>query len=268
MNSKIHPTAIIEPTVELGNNVEIGAYSIIRDQVIIADGVKIHPHVIISGKTSIGRNTEIFSFSSLGTIPQSEKYQGENSRLVIGENCFIREHVTINLGTKSGRMETTVGDRCYLMVGTHIAHDCILGNHVVIANNVALAGHVVVEDECTIGGHSVVLQFSRIGKLAMICGFTGVGADVAPYTIASGERAHLHGLNVVGLRRHGFTKRDIHLIHQAYKEIFCPSKIGNTLTSRLKYLQNHPSSDFELELIDFIKTSTQCKHKICTPRNS
>lgn len=208
----IHPTAIIEPGAQIGTGCQIGPFTIVGPNVRLGDGVVLRSHVLVTGDTVIGDETEIFSFASIGEIPQDRKFQGEDTRLEIGKRNRIREHVTMNPGTAGGGGLTRVGDDGLFLAGCHIAHDCLVGDRVTIVNHAALAGHVIVEDEVTIGGLSGVHQFVRIGRGAMIGALTMVTADVIPYGMVQGPRGHLDGLNVVGLRRHGATRDDIHAL--------------------------------------------------------
>lgn len=208
----IHPTAIIEPGAQIGTGCQIGPFTIVGPNVRLGDGVVLRSHVLVTGDTVIGDETEIFSFASIGEIPQDRKFQGEDTRLEIGKRNRIREHVTMNPGTAGGGGLTRVGDDGLFLAGCHIAHDCLVGDRVTVVNHAALAGHVIVEDEVTIGGLSGVHQFVRIGRGAMIGALTMVTADVIPYGMVQGPRGHLDGLNVVGLRRHGATRDDIHAL--------------------------------------------------------
>lgn len=216
----IHPTAVIDPKAELGADVSIGPYCIVGPDVKLGDGVKLHPHVVVDGRTTIGEKTEIFPFASIGTRPQDLKFHGEESELIIGANNRIREQVTMNPGTEGGGMVTKVGDNGLFMVGAHVAHDCIIGNNVIMANNATLAGHVIVEDFVIIGGLAAVHQFVRIGSHAMIGGMSGVENDVIPFGSVMGERAHLSGLNIVGMKRRGVPKDEIHALRNAYRALF------------------------------------------------
>jgi UDP-N-acetylglucosamine acyltransferase len=188
--------------------------------VVMGDGVRLVAHVHVTGHTSIGARTVIYPFASLGTPPQSIKYRGGPTRLVIGSDCDIRENVTMNIGTEEDRGVTEVGNRCFFMVGSHVAHDCQVGDGVTFANNVVLGGHVSVGDSVVFGGQAAVRQFVRIGEGAMIVGLSGVRADVIPWGLAQGPLADLIGLNVVGLRRREFPKADIHQLRQAYQAMF------------------------------------------------
>jgi len=218
--AKIDPTARIEPGAVIGQNASIGPYCVIGAHVEIGDGCKLLAHVHIAGHTTIGPRTVIYPFASLGTPPQSVKYRGGPTRLAIGADCDIRENVTVNTGTEDDRGITEIGDHCFLMAGSHVAHDCKVGNHVVMANNAVLGGHASVGDSCFLGGQAAVRQFVRIGEGAMIVGLSGIRADIIPWGMAQGPLANLVGLNVVGLRRRGFAKAEVHRLRAAYKDLF------------------------------------------------
>ena len=219
-DSDIHPTAIIDKGAQLGANVTIGAYSVIGAHVKMSDNVRIDSHVTISGHTSIGARTHIFPFASIGHQPQDLKFAGEITQLEIGTDNRIREHVTINPGTKGGGGITRIGNHGLFMVGAHIAHDCLLGDHVILANNVTLGGHVVIDDFAIIGGLSGIHQFCRIGTGSFVGGASAVAQDVIPYGSVLGNRAVLAGLNFVGLKRQQFERAHIHALHASYKMIF------------------------------------------------
>jgi UDP-N-acetylglucosamine acyltransferase len=220
MTPKIHPNAIVSSKAQIGANVEIGPFCVIGDDVKIGDNSILVSHVVIDGDTTIGKNNKIFPFASIGLQPQDLKFQGEKARVIIGNNNSIREHVTIHLGTKDGAMQTVVGNNCLLMVGVHVAHDCVIGDNAILANNATLAGHVVLGDHVVIGGLSAVHQFVRIGSGAMIGGMSGVEADVIPYGLVMGERASLAGLNLVGLKRRNFSREEIHDLRNFFKQAF------------------------------------------------
>jgi len=216
----IDPTARIEPGAVIGENVSIGPYCVIGPHVQIGDGCKLIAHVHIAGHTTIGPRSVLYPFASLGTPPQSVKYRGGPTRLVIGADCDIREGVTVNTGTEDDRGVTEIGDRCWLMVGSHVGHDCKVGNDVIFANNVVLGGHVTIGDFAVFGGQAAVRQFVRIGEGAMVVGLSGVRADVIPFGLVQGPLADLIGLNIVGMRRRGSTKADIHRLRKAYEMMF------------------------------------------------
>ncbi len=256
----IHNTAIIDPQAKISDSVKIGPYSTIGPYVEILENTQIGSHVNISGDTIIGKNNKIFPFASIGTEPQDMKYDNEKTKLVIGNNNTIREYVTINTGTIGGGNITIVGDNNLIMINAHIAHDCTIGNNTVIANSAAIAGHAEVGDFAIIGGNCGVQQFARIGKMAMIGGMTGVSRDVIPYALSTGNRNHLNGINLVGLRRVKVTNKKILELIGAYKEIFKTEKLNENLKKiNGKYKDNILIND----VIDFIKKDK--KRPICTP---
>ena len=208
--------SIISDDASLGKNIEIGPFCSIGSNVKIENNCKLHSHVNIDGDVEIGENTEIFPFCSIGTIPQDLKYRGEKTKVKIGSNCKIREYVTINLGTNGGGGTTSIGNNCLLMVGTHIAHDCRVGDNVIFANHSTLAGHVVIENNVVVGALSAIHQFSRIGEGAMIGGMSGVTADVVPYSTVMGNRAILSGLNIIGLKRREISKNEIAELRKSF----------------------------------------------------
>jgi len=218
--TKIDPTARIDTGAQLGANVVIGPYCVIGANAVIGDDCKLVSHVSIAGHSTIGARTRIAPFVSIGGPPQSVRYRGGPTRVEIGADCDIRENVSINLGTEDDRGVTSVGDHCFLMAGTHVAHDCAVGNSVTFANNVLLGGHCQIGDGVLFGGGAAVRQFVRIGEGAMIVGLSGVRADVIPFALAHGPLADLVGLNVVGLRRRGVSRAQLQEIRQAYQAIF------------------------------------------------
>jgi UDP-N-acetylglucosamine acyltransferase len=218
--SLIDATACIQRGAEIGSGVSIGPYCVIGPHVIIGDGCRLVAHVHVMGHTTIGPRTSIFPYASLGTPPQSVKYRGGPTRLVVGADCDIREGVTMNTGTEEDRGVTSVGDRCMFMVGSHVGHDCQVGNDVTFANNVVLGGHVTVGDFTVFGGQAAVRQFVRIGEAAMIVGMSGVPTDIIPFGLVRGAPAKLVGLNVIGMARRGWKKTDIHRLRTAYEKMF------------------------------------------------
>ena len=256
----IQSTAIIDPKAKISKNVKIGPYSIIGPNVEISEGTEIQSHVNITGNTKIGKNNKIYPFASIGNDPQDLKYQGEETKLEIGDNNKIREYVTINPGTKGGGGLTRVGKNCLFMVSAHIAHDCFVGNNVILANNVPLGGHAHIDDNVIIGGNSAVQQFTRVGKSAMIGGMCGVVRDIIPYGIAHGNRSVLHGLNLIGLRRKNVPNKEIIVLSDAYKEIFK----NENLTENLNTLSNEfKSNELVKEIVRFLEKDK--KRPICTP---
>lgn len=216
----IHPTAIVDPAAELAPGVKVGPYSIIAGQVVIGADTEVGPHVIIREYTTIGARCRIFQFASVGEIPQDLKFQGERTELVIGDDNTIREYATLHRGTATGGGITRVGNGNLLMAYTHVAHDCLIGDGVIMSNAATLAGHIVVEERAIIGGLSAIHQFSRIGRHAFVGGASAVARDVPPFTMAYGNRAKLVGLNLVGLKRAGFSDNVIQALRQAFDLLF------------------------------------------------
>jgi len=256
MGTTVHPTAVVDPKATLGDGVSIGPYCCVGPDVELGEGVLLRSHVVVDGRTKIGPRTEIFPFASIGLPPQDLKFKGEKSQLVIGSDTVIRESVTVNPGTEGGGMITRVGDHCLLMVGAHIAHDCQVGNHVILANNAALAGHVVVGDFAIFGGLSAVHQFVRIGAHAMIGGMTGVDHDVIPYGSVLGERGRLAGLNMIGLKRRGFTRDQLQSLRDAYRMLF-EEPGPDTVVERVDKVVEKYGNDAGIDdLVAFIKGDT------------
>lgn len=216
----IDKTARIEPGAVVGEGVSIGPYCIIGPHAVIGDGCRLLAHVHIAGHTRIGARTVIYPFASLGAPPQSVKYKGGPTRLVVGSDCDIREGVTMSTGTEEGGALTVVGDRCFCMVGSHVGHDCHVGSDVTFANNAVLGGHVSIGDRAFLGGQAAVHQFVRVGESAMIGGVSGVTRDVIPFGFAFGPKADLVGLNVVGLKRRGHGRAEMHRLRQCYRALF------------------------------------------------
>jgi UDP-N-acetylglucosamine acyltransferase len=249
----IHATAIVDSKAELDANVEVGPYSIIRENVSVGSGTVIGPHVMIEPYVTIGENCHIFQYAAIGAPPQSLKFKGEKTDVKIGRGTIVREFVTIHRGTEFGGGLTEVGEENFLMAYTHIAHDCITGKKVIFANNATLAGHIIVGDNATIGGLVAIHQFVRIGNYAYVGGKSAVVKDIPPYVIASGDRAKLHGLNTVGLKRHGFSQETLSLLKKAYRIIF---RIGITLNEAIERIRAELDQTPEVvNLIDFIKSS-------------
>ncbi len=212
--------AIVDPGARLAEDVEVGPYSVIGAKVEIGAGCRIGPHVVINGPTKIGRDNRIFQFASIGEIPQDKKFHGEDSTLIIGDGNTIREFVTIHRGTEDGGGETVIGNDNWLMAYIHIAHDCIIGDHTIFSNGASLAGHVRVDDHAILGGFTLVHQFCHIGSHAF-CGMgSAISKDVTPYTLVNGNPARPHGLNVEGLKRHGFSGELIRELREAYKTVY------------------------------------------------
>ena len=264
MATQIHPTAVVEPGAEIGVGVQIGAYCLVGPEVKLGDGCVLHGHVVVGGRTTIGPRTQIFPFASIGLQPQDLKYKGEASTLEIGADNVIREHVTMNPGTEGGGMVTRIGDGCLFMVGVHVGHDCQVGNKIIMANNATLAGHVTVQDFAVLGGLSAVHQFARIGRSAMVGGVTGVERDVIPFGSVVGDRARLSGINIVGMKRRGLSRDEIHDVRKAYRLLFASE---GTFQERLEEVATEfTSSAPVMEIVDFIRADSS--RKICQPEDA
>lgn len=260
----IHQLAVVDPAAQLGADVVIGPFCTVGPDVTLGDGVQLISHVAVAGRTTIGARTKIYPFASIGHAPQDLKYAGEASTLTIGADCMLREGVTINPGTAGGTMTTSVGDRCALLANVHIGHDCMVGNNVIMSNNVMLAGHVTVGDHVIFGGGSAVIQFTRVGAHAFVGGMSGLENDLIPYGMVIGNRAHLAGLNLVGLKRRGFEREAIHALRRAYRMLFAAE---GTLLERVADTESelgaHP---LVAEVLGFIRAGGD--RAICTPRMS
>lgn len=251
----IHPSAVIDDGAQLGQDVSIGPFCHIGPGVVLGDGCRLHSHVVIQGQTSLGEGCEVYPFACLGAAPQDKKFAGEQSQLIIGSRTIIREYVTMHPGTAGGGGVTRVGDRGLFMIGCHVAHDCQLGNDIILVNHVDLAGHVTVEDHAIIGGLSGVHQFCRIGRHAMVGAHSMVVQDVLPYTTVAGPRAHLAGLNLVGLKRHGFEREAINQLRDALDTLFAEP---GTVEGRLDDIaQDFPKRGPANEVLHFITNATQ-----------
>lgn len=258
---KIHPSALVDGGAQIANDVEIGPYCVIGPSATLAAGVRLVAHVVVDGRTSIGAGTVVFPFSVLGVAPQHLKYKGEPTVLSVGARNVIREHVTMHLGTVQGGGVTRVGDDCFIMVGAHVAHDCRLENNVILTNGVALGGHVTIGEFAIIGGQCGIQQFVRIGRHAMIGGKTGVDRDIIPYGSAQGNRARLTGLNLIGLKRRGFSRDDIQKLRSAYGLLF--SQEG-TMADRLsETAELYAGHSGVIDIVNFIRADST--RPLCTP---
>ena len=258
----VHATAIVEPGAQLGQDVFVGPYCTVGPDVVLEDGVRLISHVVVAGRTTVGPRTTVYPFASIGMPPQDLKYKGEPSRLEIGADNTIREYATMNTGTEGGGMVTRVGDRGLFMLGAHVAHDCTVGNHVIFANNATLGGHVVVDDYAIIGGLAAVHQFCRVGAHAIIGGVSAVVQDVIPYGSASGDRARLIGLNVVGLRRREFSRADIQALRAAYRLLFAEE---GTLSERIDDVaEMYSDNGAVMDIVAFMRADST--RAICQPK--
>lgn len=243
----IHPTAVIEDGAQIGAGVRIGPFCVIGPRVRLADGVELKSHVAIAGDTAIGEGTVVFPFASIGEVPQDLKFKGEDVRLEIGARNRIREYVTMNPGTEGGGGVTRVGDDGLFMAGCHVGHDCQLGDRVILVNNASLAGHCHLDDDVIVGGLSGVHQWVRIGRGAMIGAVTMVTADVIPYGLVQGPRGHLDGLNLVGLKRRGASRADIHELRDML------DKLGaGSFRETARHLAEGETGGMVRDVLDFI----------------
>jgi UDP-N-acetylglucosamine acyltransferase len=248
--TRIHPTAVVAAGAQLSEDVEIGAYCCIGEEVTIEAGVCLHPHVVVSGRTTIGAATQVHPFASLGQPPQYVGFNRPHSGLEIGRGNVVREYVTMNGSTSVDGIPTHVGNGGYFMTGVHIAHDCWVGDNVTMANNATLGGHVTIGDHVNIGGLTAIHQYCRIGKHAMVGGCSAVNQDVVPFAMAVGNRARLRGLNVVGLKRRNFSRLDIQALRTAYRQIFLgPGAFAERLDSVALVFRDNSAV---MELVSFI----------------
>lgn len=258
----IHETAIVHPGAVLGAECSVGPYSIIGEHVVLGARNRVGPHVVIDGRTTFGDDNQIFQFASVGSIPQDLKFKGEPSTLSFGSGNIIREFVTIQPGTSGGGMKTVIGDRNLFMANSHIGHDCIVGSGNIFANSAAIAGHVTIGNNITIGGLAAVHQFVRLGDGALIGGGTMVVKDIPPFCIANGDRAHLVGINVVGMERKGVSPEGIQQVRKAYRTLFLAQ---GSWSERLEQANLECGASAEVEL--FLGFVRQSERGITTPRS-
>lgn len=260
----IHPTALVEEGARIGAGTRIGPFCHIGPEVVLGADCVLHSHVVVAGRTEIGDKANIFPFASIGHAPQDLKYRGEPSRLVIGTHALIRENVTVNPGTEGGGLLTQIGDHVALLAGAHVAHDCKIGDHVILVNNVMVAGHCTVGDHAIIGGGAAIHQWVRVGAHAFVGGMSGLENDLIPYGMALGNRAHLSGLNIVGLRRRAFAREEIHALRRAYRLLFADE---GTLKERVEDVASEFAEvPLVQHVIGFIREGGD--RAICTPRSS
>ena len=261
--ASIHPTAIVDSKAELADDVEIGPFSCVGPGVRLAAGVRLEAHVVVSGRTTIGEGPQVYPVACLGQRPQHLKYRGEETKLVIGRHNQIREHVTMHPGTAAGTGVTRVGDGCLFMAAIHVAHDCEVGDHVIMANNATLGGHVQIQDYTFLGGLVGIHQFVRIGRYAMVGAMSAVDDDVIPYGLVYGNRAVLSGLNIVGLKRHNFSREEVQSLRSAYRLLFAPE---GTFAERLDdAAAQYTDQPRVMEIVEFIRTASA--RGICQPRH-
>ena len=259
----VHPTAIVDDGADLADDVTIGPFCVVGGEVTLGAGTRLESHVVVGGHTTVGGGCHIFPFASIGLRPQDLKYAGEPSQLIIGDGNTIREHVTMNPGTEGGGLVTRVGDDGLFMVGAHVAHDCQIGNSVIMANNATIGGHVTIGDFAILGGLAAVHQFVRIGAHAMIGGMSGVENDVIPYGSVTGERAHLSGLNIIGLKRRGFCRDDVHALRAAYRLFF--TEEGTMAERTADVAEQFADNKAVMDVVNFIRSDSA--RAVCQPQS-
>lgn len=258
----IHPTAIVEDGAELGAGVEIGPFSAVRAGAYLGAGVRLSSHVVIEGGVSVGERTVVYPFAMLGGPPQHLGYKNEPTRLEIGADCIIREHATLHRGTVGGGGVTSIGDRCFIMSGSHVGHDCRLEEEVVLASNAALGGHVSIGRCVFLGGLAAIHQHVRIGAYAMVGGAAGVTKDIIPYGSAIGNHATLEGLNIIGMKRRGLSREAIHDLRRAYRMLF---EGEDMFEDRLRAVEKELGARPEvMRILDFIKADA--KRSVMAPK--
>jgi UDP-N-acetylglucosamine acyltransferase len=251
----IDPRAVVSPDAQIAAGVQIGPYAVIGPQVSIGPRCWIGPHAVINGPTVLGADNKVFQFASIGEAPQDKKYNGEPTRLVVGDRNVFRECVTVNRGTVTGIGETRIGNDNLLLAYTHVAHDCVLGNHIVLSNTVNLAGHVELGDWVIMGGFAGVHQFCKVGAHAFIGNNTSVLRDIPPYVLATGHPAEPRSVNVEGLKRRGFSEEQIRAIRNAYKVLYRSElKLEDAVTRLRAMVAEH---DCLAIFVDFISQSTR-----------
>ncbi|WP_349360517.1 acyl-ACP--UDP-N-acetylglucosamine O-acyltransferase [Stappia sp.] len=265
MTARIHPSAVVEDGATLGAECVVGPFCHVGPEVVLGDGVELKSHVAVAGTTTIGARSVLFPFASIGHQAQDLKYRGEPATLTIGEDCVIREGVTINPGTEGGGSETVIGNRCAFLANSHVGHDSRLGNGVILSNNVMIAGHVTVGDNVIMGGGAAVIQFTRVGDNAFVGGLAGLENDLIPFGMVMGNRARLNGLNLVGLKRHGFSREEIHALRNAYKALF--EDATGTLRQRAETVaERYADVALVRRVTDFILA--EAERRFCTPQQA
>lgn len=263
MSRIVHSSSVLEDGCSLGSNVKIGPFCHIGPNVVLGDNVELLGQVSLQGYTKIGEGTRIFPFASIGSEPQDLKFRGEKVTLEVGSRCLIREGVTMNPGTQGGGSKTIVGNDCVFLANSHVAHDCRIGNHVIFSNAAAIAGHCLVDDHVILGGGSAVHQFSRIGHHAFVGGLSGVEGDLIPFGMAIGNRSNLVGLNLVGMKRAGFSRQSIHALRGAYKELFTGAL---PLRESAQSMLQTATDPLVVDLLEFIVESAD--RPLCTPASA
>jgi UDP-N-acetylglucosamine acyltransferase len=263
VSAKIHPTAVVDKTAELGANVDVGPGCVIGPNVKLGEGTRLTAHVFIESHTELGKNNTVFPFAVLGGTPQDLSYKGEPTKLVIGDDNVIREHASLHRGTVRGRSVTRIGNDCLIMGNCHIAHDCIIGNNVIMAQTATIGGHVQVGDFAFLGGLAGVHQHGRVGRYAFVGASALMTTDLIPFGSAIGNHAHLGGLNVVGLKRRGFTREQIHDLRAAYRLLFAEE---GTFQERIDdCVEAYSANPHVMEIVEFIRADAA--RPLCMPRD-
>ncbi len=261
----VHPTAIVEEGARIAPDAIVGPWCRVSSKASLAAGVELKSNVVVEGRTEIGPRTLVYPFAVIGGPPQHLGYLGEDTALQIGADCVIREHATLNLGTPAGRGRTVIGDKCFMMTGAHVAHDCIVGANVIFANNATLGGHVIVEDGVFLGGLSAIHQHCRVGAYAFIGGCAAVTTDVIPYGSATGNHAELASLNIVGMKRRGMSRETIHNLRGVYKTLFADE---SSFQDRIKSAAvRYAHCEEAMRIIRFVREDTK-RPLMAPPRKS
>lgn len=255
MEKQIHPTAIISDGAKIGENVSIGAYSIIGPNVVIGEGTIIHPHVVITNHVRIGKNNQIYQFASIGAPPQDYSFKGEPTRVEIGDNNIFREYVSVNIATTKENRVTVIGSNNFFMTYVHIAHDCIIGNKCTIVNSVNLAGHVKIRDRVIIGGGTNISQFISVGRGAYIGGASGINKDIPAFCTAYGNRILLKGVNIVGLRRAGVDRQKITEVVDFVRQMEASALSAKAFVDHPENIQEYKGNEIVMEMVNDIRSS-------------
>jgi UDP-N-acetylglucosamine acyltransferase len=251
----IHPTAVVEDGARIGPNCRIGPWCMVSAEAVLEEGVFLQSHAVIDGKVHLGAGVQVMSFASVGLPPQDLKYKGEPTRVEIGPRTVIREHATIHRGSVGGHGVTKVGADCLIMCVAHVGHDCELDHHVILANNVMLGGHVQIADTVFVGGGAAIHQFVRIGRQVVVGGMSGVEADVIPFGAVMGNRARLTGLNLIGLKRRGFPRSQIHVLRGLYRTLFRSPGVFEDRVASVE--AEHGEDPVVREILSFIQADSR-----------
>ena len=251
----IHPTAVVADGARIGPGCRIGPWCVVGPDAVLEEGVVLTSHAVIDGHAHLGAGVQVYAFASIGLPPQDLKYKGEPTRVVVGARTVVREHATIHRGSVGGHGVTTIGADCLIMCVAHVGHDCTLDHHVILANNVMLGGHVHIADTTFVGGGAALHQFVRIGRQAVIGGMSGVEADVIPFGAVMGNRARLTGLNLIGLKRRGFPRAQIHVLRGLYRTLFRSPGVFDERVAAVE--EQHGEDPVVREILDFVRADSR-----------